>query len=167
MAGQNDPPRVSLENGAGRLTVHGEPFLIRGGELGNSSAGTAAEADEILPRMAQMYLNTVLIPVAWEQTEPVEGQFDFSILDHWIEISRREDTHLVLLWFGSWKNAFSEYAPAWVKSDTKRFPRQISADGQPTEILSPLSAETQRCDARAFAALMRHLKSAMRSNKPS
>ncbi len=66
--------------------------------------------------------------------------------------------HLVLLWFGSWKNAFSEYAPAWVKADTKRFPRQISADGLPTEILSPLGAETQRCDSRAFAALMRHLK---------
>jgi beta-galactosidase GanA len=158
MAGQNDPPRVSVENGAGRLTVHGKPFLIRGGELGNSSAGTAAEADEILPRMKKMHLNTVLMPVAWEHTEPVEGQFDFSILDHWIDVARHEDMHLVLLWFGSWKNAFSEYAPAWVKSDTKRFPRQINADGQPTEILSPLSAETQRCDSRAFAALMRHLK---------
>jgi beta-galactosidase GanA len=108
--------------------------------------------------MAKMHLNTVLIPVAWEQTEPVEGQFDFSILDHWIDTARHENMHLVLLWFGSWKNAFSEYAPAWVKSDTKRFPRQISADGQPTEILSPLSAETEQCDARAFAAMMRHLK---------
>jgi beta-galactosidase GanA len=158
MAGQNDPPRVSVENGAGRLTVHGKPFLIRGGELGNSSAGTAAEADEILPRMKKMHLNTVLAPVAWEQIEPVEGQFDYAILDHWIDVARSQDVHLELLWFGSWKNAFSEYAPAWVKSDTKRFPRQISADGQPTEILSPLSAETQRCDSRAFAALMRHLK---------
>jgi beta-galactosidase GanA len=45
-----------------------------------------------------------------------------------------------------------------VKADTKRFPRQMSADGQPTEILSPLGAETERCDSRAFAALMRRLK---------
>jgi beta-galactosidase GanA len=158
MAGQNNLPRVSVENGASRLMVHGKPFLIRGGELGNSSAGTPAEADEILPRMAKMHLNTVLMPVAWEQTEPTEGQFDFSILDHWIDVARREDMHLVLLWFGSWKNAFSEYAPAWVKADTKRFPRQMSADGQPTEILSPLSMETERCDSRALAALMRHVK---------
>jgi hypothetical protein len=158
MTGQTVPPRVTLENGTSRLTVHGKPFLIRGGELGNSSAGTAAEADDILPRMKKMHLNTVLMPVAWEQIEPVEGQFDYSILDHWIDVARHEDMHLVLLWFGSWKNAFSEYAPAWVKADTKRFPRQMSADGQPTEILSPLSAETERCDARAFAALMRHLK---------
>jgi len=95
----------------GQLRVHGKPFLIRGGELGNSSAGTAAQADTILTEMARLNLNTVLMPVAWEQIEPNEGTFDFSILDHWIDMARRENLHLVLLWFGSWKNAFSEYAP--------------------------------------------------------
>jgi hypothetical protein len=157
-AGQGDVPAVVLKEGAGTLLVHGKPFLIRGGELGNSSAGTAAEADEILPRLRQMHLNTVLMPVAWEQVEPAEGQFDFSILDHWIDMARQNNMHLVLLWFGSWKNAFSEYAPAWVKADTKRFPREIAADGAPTEILSPLGADTEGCDSRAFAALMRHVK---------
>lgn len=155
---QNQAPRVTAEGGVGRLLVHGKPFLVRGGELGNSSAGTAAQADEILPRLKRMHLNTVLTPVAWEQVEPEEGRFDFSILDHWIDVAREQDLHLVLLWFGSWKNAFSEYAPAWVKADTKRFPREMGADGLPTEILSPLGAETERCDSQAFAALMRHLR---------
>jgi hypothetical protein len=158
MAAQSDTPQVMVQNGASGLMVHGKPFLIRGGELGNSSAGTAEQADEILQRLKQMHLNTVLIPVAWEQVEPVEGRYDFSILDHWMDVARHEDLHLVLLWFGSWKNAFSEYVPAWVKADTSRFPREISADGMPTEILSPLGAETQRCDNRAFAALMRHVR---------
>ncbi|HWG21847.1 MAG TPA: DUF5597 domain-containing protein [Terracidiphilus sp.] len=155
---QDDVPRVELHDGAGRLLVHGKPFLIRGGELGNSSAGTAAQADEILPRLARMHINTVLMPVAWEQMEPVEGQFDFSILDHWMDMARQQDQHLVLLWFGSWKNAFSEYAPSWVKADTRRFPREMPAGGQPTEILSPLGGETLRADSRAFAALMRHVR---------
>jgi len=155
---QSDLPRAAVQDGVSRLMVHGKPFLIRGGELGNSSAGTAAEADEILPRLAQMHLNTVLMPVAWEQIEPEEGRFDFSILDHWLDVARQQNMRLVLLWFGSWKNAFSEYAPAWVKADTKRFPREISADGLPTEILSPLGAETQTADSRAFAALMKHLR---------
>src|SRR5438270_1224121 len=147
-----------MENGSGQLIVKGRPFLILGGELGNSSAGTAAQADAIVPRLAAMHVNTALIPVAWEQIEPKEGSFDFSILDHWIETARPHNLHLVPLWFGSWKNAFSNYAPAWVKADAKRFPRAESAEGKPLEILSTLSPETRAADARAFAALMHHLR---------
>src|SRR5437764_7959992 len=145
---------IRMENGTGQLIVKGQPFLILGGELGNSSAGTAAQADVIIPKLAALHVNTILIPVAWEQIEPGEGSFDFSILDHWIETARGRNLHLVLLWFGSWKNAFSNYAPAWVKADAKRFPRAESAEGKPLEILSTLSRETRAADARAFAALM-------------
>lgn len=151
-------PRIVNGSSGGQLIVDGKPYLILGGELGNSSAGTAAQADEILPRLAQMHINTVLTPVAWEQIEPVEGKFDFSILDHWIDTARQQHLHLVLLWFGSWKNSFSSYTPAWVKRDTQRFPRAISAEGLDTEILSTLGPETERSDARAFAALMKHVK---------
>ncbi|HEV7218722.1 MAG TPA: beta-galactosidase, partial [Terriglobales bacterium] len=151
-------PHIKLDNGVGQLVVHGQPFLILGGELGNSSAGTAAQADAIIPKLAVMHVNTVLMPVAWEQIEPKEGNFDFSILDHWIAISRQHNMHLVLLWFGSWKNAFSNYAPSWVKADLKRFPRAESISGQPLEILSTFSGDASQCDARAFAALMHHIR---------
>jgi beta-galactosidase GanA len=151
-------PHIRMQNGAGELIVNGKPFLILGGELGNSSAGTAAQADTTVPKLAAICVNTILMPIAWERIEPKEGNFDFSILDHWIETARMHDMHLVLLWFGSWKNAFSNYAPSWVKSDPKRFPRAESSDGKPLEILSTLSAESRRCDSRAFAALMRHIR---------
>jgi Domain of unknown function (DUF5597)/Beta-galactosidase len=157
MSGE-DLPAVRSQGSAQQFIVHGKPFLILGGELGNSSAGTAAQADVILPKLAQMHLNTVLMPVAWNQIEPKEGSFDFSIPDHWIDVARLQHLHLVFLWFGSWKNAFSEYAPEWVLSDTKRFPRAISVEGLPLEILSPLGEETARSDSRAFAALMQHLR---------
>jgi hypothetical protein len=158
-AAQTSPaPAVRLDKASGELLVHGKPFVIFGGELGNSSAGTAAQADAILPSLARLHLNTVLMPVAWEQTEPTEGSFDFSILDHWIDAARRQNLHLVLLWFGSWKNAFSEYAPAWVKADAKRFPRALGIDGAPLEILSTFGAETLHADSRAFAALLAHLR---------
>jgi len=151
-------PHIKTDNGTGQLIVNGRPFLILGGELGNSSAGTAAQADSIIPRLAGMHVNTILMPVAWEQIEPKEGSFDFSILDHWIEVARQHHVHLVPLWFGSWKNAFSNYAPSWVKADVKRFSRAQAVDGTPLEILSTLSAENRRCDGRAFAALMRHIR---------
>jgi beta-galactosidase GanA len=151
-------PHIKIENGTGQLIVNGQPFLILGGELSNSSAGTAEQADLIVPKLASMHVNAILMPVAWEQVEPKEGAFDFSVLDHWIAISRKHNMHLVLLWFGSWKNGFSNYAPSWVKSDGKRFSRAESSDGRPLEILSTLSPENRRCDSRAFAALLRHLR---------
>jgi hypothetical protein len=151
-------PSISQSDRGAQLIVDGKPFLILGGELGNSSAGTAAQADTVLPRLAKLHVNTVLMPVAWEQMEPAEGAYDFSILDHWVEVARQEHMHLVLLWFGSWKNAFSNYAPAWVKRDTKRFPRAISVDGTELEILSTLAPETVKADSRAFSALMIHVR---------
>lgn len=151
-------PTISKSATGGQLIVNGKPYLILGGELGNSSAGTAAQAEIIFPRLAEMHVNTVLMPVAWEQIEPVEGQFDFSIQDHWIDVAREQHLHLVFLWFGSWKNAFSSYAPTWVKKDLKRFPRAVSADGTALEILSTLGTETARCDGRAFSSFMKHLK---------
>lgn len=150
--------KVRIDKTNGQLLLQGKPFLILGGELGNSSAGTAAQADSILPALARLHLNTVLMPVAWEQIEPRESSFDFSILDHWIDVARQQNLHLVLLWFGSWKNAFSEYAPDWVKADTKRFSRAMAADGTPLEILSTFGSDSAKCDGRAFAALMKHVR---------
>jgi uncharacterized protein DUF5597/glycosyl hydrolase family 42 (putative beta-galactosidase) len=158
MAHAVEVPKISKSAGGGQLIVNGKPYLILGGELGNSAAGTAAQADSILPRVAQLHVNTVLMPVAWEQIEPVEGKFDFSILDHWIDVAREQHLHLVVLWFGSWKNGFSSYAPAWVKEDTKRFPRAVSADGTDLEILSTLGTETLKSDSRAFSTLMKHIR---------
>lgn len=153
-----DLPKIVMENGASQLIVHGRPYLILGGELGNSSAGTQAQADTVLPRLAALHVNTVLMPAAWEQIEPTEGHFDFRLLDHWIDVARKNRMHLVLLWFGSWKNGFSDYAPAWVKADTRRFPRARAIDGTPLDILSTFGEETLRLDSRAFAALMTHLR---------
>lgn len=51
-----------------------------------------------------MNINTVLGCVTWEDIEPDEGNFDFAVLDGVIESARAHGLHLVLLWFGSFKN---------------------------------------------------------------
>ena len=132
----------------GRLIVDGKPFLIRGGELGNSSATDRAWLAPHWPRLKALHLNTVLAPVTWEAIEPEEGRFDFAGLDWLIEDARAHDMRLVLLWFGTWKNSMSTYVPAWVKRDGKRFPRSTGKDGQPQDILSVFGAATTSTRAK-------------------
>jgi len=107
-------------------------------------------------------INTLLGSVTWEMIEPVEGCFNFRELDQVIIGAREHDMHLVLLWFGSFKNALSTYVPSWVKKDVKRFPRvhTLEAGGvlKTLELVSPFNEAAWKADSKAFAALMKHLK---------
>jgi len=141
----------------GQLIVDGQPFIVRGGELSNSS-GEPDYLRSAWPKLRALNLNTVLAPVYWGVVEPEEGRFDFATVDGLIGDARANGLRLVLLWFGSWKNSMSSYAPAWVKRDTARFPRVLDSAGRAHEILSPVIPANAEADARAFAALMRHLR---------
>jgi beta-galactosidase GanA len=155
---QNNIPHLVAQGTATQLIVDDKPFLIFGGELGNSSASDRQYMKPVWPKLVQMNLNTVLAPVYWEFMEPREGQFDFALVDGLIDNARQHNLRLVLLWFGSWKNSMSCYVPDWVKKDTQRFPRARLKNGEAMEIMSAFCDEGRNIDARAFAALMRHLR---------
>lgn len=154
----SEAPHLETQGAATRLIVDGRPFLMLAGELGNSTASDLGYLRKHWPRLQALHLNTVLAPVYWELVEPQEGQFEFALVDGLIEDARAHGLRLVLLWFGSWKNSMSSYAPAWVKRDQERFPRARTSDGRALEILSPFHEANRDADALAFAALMRHLR---------
>ena len=92
--------------------------------------------------------------------EPAKGTFDFTAIDAILRQAREHKVHLVLLWFGSWKNGKSHYVPDWVKSDTASYPRMKTAAGQPIDVLSPNEPANLDADRAAFVALMHHLREA-------
>ena len=150
-------PRFVESGGRHVFLVDGQPFLMFGAQTNNSS-NYPAMLPEVWPVIDQMHANTVEIPVAWEQVEPVEGKFDFSWIDTLLPQARQHNVRLVLLWFGASKNTSPSYAPEWVKSDTKRFPRMITKDGKTHYVLTPLARSTLQADSTVFAALMRHVR---------
>jgi hypothetical protein len=151
-------PHLEKQGTATRLIVDGKPFLMLAGELHNSSSSSLDYMRPLWPRLAAMPLNTVITPLAWELVEPAEGRFDFTLVDGLIQDARHHDLHLVFLWLASWKNGMSSYIPLWVKKDWERFPRVPGQDGSSRELLTALSNSNRDADARAFAALMRHIR---------
>lgn len=151
-------PHLQKTGNKTQLVVNQKPFLIRGGELGNSSATSIESMEPIWSKLTDMNLNTVLTPIYWELIEPQEGKFDFQLVDDLILRARKENLKLVFLWFGSWKNSMSSHAPEWIKLNQKKYPRVKDDTNKSHEILTPFSENNLQADLNAFKKLMAHIK---------
>jgi len=151
-------PHLAKQGTATQLIVDGKPYLVLGAELNNSSGSSLEYMRPLWPKIAATNLNTVLATTSWELLEPEEGRFDFSLVDGLIDGARRYNLHLIMIWFGSWKNGKSTYQPAWVKTNQQRFPLIQDEKGKGLPTLSTLSDSSRDADARAFAALMKHIR---------
>ncbi len=152
-------PHIDHSGAHPTLIVDGAPFLMLGAQVNNSSA-FASEMPKVWPVMEELGVNTVEAPIYWEELEPQEGQFDYSSVDMLLTQARAHHVHLVLLWFGTWKNGSPGYTPAWIKQNQARYPLATNAEGKQMFSLSPFGEHTLAADKAAFTALMQHLKTA-------
>lgn len=150
-------PRLAKENGAFQFMVDDRPFIVLGIQTNNSS-GYPGELERTWPLAKRIHVNTIEIPIQWQAVEPVQGKFDFSGVDGLVAGARKHRLRLILAWFGGFKNAAMHFSPAWVKEDTRTYPRMIDQSGSPMRTLSTHVEATIAADAAGFAAFMRHLK---------
>ncbi|MDH2331541.1 MULTISPECIES: DUF5597 domain-containing protein [Paenibacillus] len=152
-------PQLKKENGIFNLYVDGNPFIALAGEIHNSSASDLNYMKhKVWPQLRELHLNTVIVPVYWELIEPMQGEFDFHLVDGIIEQAQEENLRLVFLWFGLWKNGKSSYVPSWVKRDYETYFRAVYQNKESSDTISPLCEKAVEADAAAFRYFMAHLK---------
>lgn len=152
-------PTLAKTGAHATLLVDNKPYIILGGQAHNSS-GWPATLHEVWSAIEILHANTLEIPLYWEQIEPVQGRFDFSLIDTLLTQARGHSTRLVLLWFATWKNGSNHYMPSWMKLNPGKYPNCTGKTGGPIDSPSPIADATLEADRTAFAAVMRYLKKA-------
>jgi beta-galactosidase GanA len=152
-------PHIVKRDGRYALFVDGTPYLILGAQVNNSSAWPSM-LPKVWPAIETLHANTVEMPIYWEQFEPSPGVFDDSVLRTLLAQARDHHVHLVLLWFGTWKNGSGHYTPEWIKADEVKYPHVINKEGRRVDSLSAMSPYTLDADRTAFVQFMKDLKAA-------
>jgi len=152
-------PRIVKKDGRFALFVDDAPYLMLGAQVHNSSTWPNM-LPKVWPAMEYLNVNTVEMPIYWEQFEPWQGQYDYTTIDTVLEQARQHHLRLVLLWFGTWKNGSQHYMPEWMKLAPDHYPHMVDKNGQAVDSPSPFAAASLEADKTAFTAFMRHLKSA-------
>jgi len=157
---QNGRPYFRRQGTATQVMIDGQAFLALSGQLENNTISFASDLDKlgaVLDICHKQNQNTVEIPVQWRALQPEEGKFDFTVVDALINGCRKRNLKLEILWFGSWKNSESYYAPPWLINNTRRFFRAQKRRGGDHGMVSAFCEEACQADIKAFTTLMQHI----------
>ena len=133
--------------------VDEKPCLLLGGEVHNSAASTALSMEKnIWPFVNNIGLNTLLVPVYWENIESIPGIFNFDLIEAQLQKAAENKIKLVFLWFGLWKNGLSTYVPPWIKTDTANYFRVVNQKQEQLNCISPFCEKAIEAELDAKGA---------------
>jgi beta-galactosidase GanA len=138
-------PSIAQQNGRYALMVDGAPFLMLGAQANNSSDWPAT-LPKVWSAIEYLHANTLEIPIYWEQFEPKARVSSTTRRStRVLAQARAHHVHLVLLWFGTWKNGSQHYMPEWMKLDPDRYcPRGQQKRGT-RRLAVPVCTGLSRC----------------------
>lgn len=152
-------PHLEELNGRKAFFVDGKPFIILGLQWDCDGCYTQEDMDPFFEHGEKMGLNTASLPLYWREVEPSEGEYHFEMLDHRIEMARKHNMKIVLIWFASFKNGCLTYAPDYIREDHKRFQKVIDINGNVhTNHCCPNAKKTHQRDELALMEVFKHIK---------
>ncbi|MDD3334426.1 MAG: beta-galactosidase [Eubacteriales bacterium] len=152
-------PELRELNGQKVLYVDNQPFLILGFQLNCDSCYDPDVIDKLMRNARAMGCNTVALLLYWRLIEPQESVFDYSILDSMLQSANKHDLRIVLVWFGSYKNATMHYAPDWIINDHETYRRVHAANGDEIPYVACYNCgELIEKDKRAVTNVFAHLR---------
>jgi beta-galactosidase GanA len=152
-------PQLVEKDGRFALMVDGAPYLMLSAQ-GNNSSAWPSMLPKVWPVAEKLGINTLEVPIYWEQFEPEQGKFDPSVLHTLLDQARAHHVHLVLLWFGLYKNGSGHYTPPFIKLNEAQIPHVTNKDGHKVDSLVSWSRPALDADRTAFVELMKDLKAA-------
>src|SRR5216684_2883713 len=172
---QNLVPHFEEVNGRKMLYVDGRPFTVLAVEIPwwdliyGRYKETETAYDGLYPAAAKLGLNALKVPIKWSMIEPEKGVYDFSYVDHAKSMAEENHLKLILNWFGHYASGDGTiygdltgdlYAPMYIVSDEKTYPRAVDADGvfHHNAMSYDYEPVIER-EIAAFSAFMRHIKS--------
>jgi len=167
-------PHFEQANGRKVLYVDGLPFTVLAVEIPwwdliyGRYKETEGAYDKLYPAAAKLSLNALKVPIKWSMIEQEKGVYDFSYLDHAKSMAEKNHLKLILNWFGHYASGDGTiygdltgnlYAPMYIVSDEKTYPRAVDADGIPHH--NAISYDYEPVIEReiaAFRAFMQHIE---------
>jgi hypothetical protein len=141
----------------GNIVVCGQPRLILYGETLEETVSQPADVPyygDLFDKWRRQGLNTVGAILQWNSFEPRKDQYKYAMIDGLIEAAKERNMHLIIVWFGTWRNLQSNYMPGYIWDEKIGFPA-LKENGKPENGgVSPFATKCAERDGLALSKLL-------------
>jgi hypothetical protein len=141
----------------GNIVVCGQPRLILYGETLEDVMTDPADVPyygDQFDKWRRQGLNTVGAIIQWNRFELRKDVYEYAMIDGLIESAKERNMHLIIVWFGTWRNLQSNYVPRYIWDEKIAFPA-LKQDGKPENGgVSPFATQCAERDGLALNKLL-------------
>jgi hypothetical protein len=141
----------------GNIIVCGQPRIILYGETLEDVMTDAADVPyygDQFDKWRRQGLNTVGAIIQWNRFELRKDEYEYAMIDGLIEAAKARNMHLIIVWFGTWRNLQSNYVPRYVWDEKIAFPAVKKNGKQDNGRVSPHAMKCAVRDGLALQSLL-------------